>query len=340
MAVLPILLAVGLLWFCYSLFQPFHGKGHGAVSVTIPAGSSASKVGSILARDHVVSSGFFFAARAWLAGKRSELRAGRFTLARDMSYGDALDALTRRQPPVSTVKVTIPEGKSRREIAVLARADGLAGSYLKASSRSNALDPRRYGAPAGTSSLEGFLFPATYNLVAGSPVARLVGEQLAAFKRTFAKVNLSSARRHRLTPYDVLTIASMVEREAGVARDRPLIAAVIYNRLRLRTPLGIDATIRYALNDWTRPLTQSDLSSPSRYNTRLRRGLPPTPIGNPGLASLEAAAHPSHVPYLYYVVKPGGHGEHVFATTYAQFKRDAARYQRARARNGGRSPTH
>jgi uncharacterized YceG family protein len=202
------------------------------------------------------------------------------------------------------------------------------------------LDPRHYGAPADTKTLEGFLFPATYTLTAGSSAQRLVDDQLAAFKRAFPKVNLSWARRHNLTPYDVLTVASMVEREAGVPRDRSLIAAVIYNRLRLRMPLGIDATIRYALNDWSRPLTRADLSSHSRYNTRLRRGLPPTPIGNPGLASLQATAHPAHARYLYYVVKPGGHGEHLFATTYAQFKRDAARYQHARARNGGRSPTH
>jgi uncharacterized YceG family protein len=340
LAIVPILLAVGVLWFAYELFQPFHGKGHGSVAVTIPPGSSSSRVGSILARDHVVSSGFFFAVRAWLSGKRSDLHAGHFTLARDMSYGAALDALTSRRPPVRTVKVTIPEGQSRREIAALAHADGLTGSYLAAASRSKTLDPRHYGAPTGTRTLEGFLFPATYELVAGSPAQRLVDEQLAAFKRTFPKVNLSWARRHRLTPYDVLTAASMIEREAGVPQDRPLIAAVIYNRLRLHMPLGIDATIRYARNNWTRPLTRADLSSRSPYNTRLRHGLPPTPIGNPGLASLQAAGHPAHVRYLYYVVKPGGHGEHLFATTYAQFKRDAAHYQRARARKGGRSPTH
>jgi len=339
-AILAILVAVGLVWFLYSLFEPFKGDGHGQVAVTIPPGTGAQGVGDILARDHVVSSGFFFSIRAFLSGKRSDLHAGHYTLRRDMSYGAALDALTRKQAPVRAVKVTLPEGETRREMAGLARADGLTGSYLAASDRSSALSPSTYGAPRGTHTLEGFLFPATYDLVAGAPAQRLVTEQLAAFKRAFGRVNLSWARAHHLTPYDVLTTASMVEREAGVARDRPLIAAVIYNRLRLHMPLGIDATIRYALNDWTRPLTASQLRSPSRYNTRLHRGLPPTPIGNPGLASLEAAAHPAHVSYLYYVVKPGGHGEHLFATTFAQFQRDVARYQQARARNGGRSPTH
>jgi cell division protein YceG involved in septum cleavage len=103
--------------------------------------------------------------------------------------------------------------------------------------------------------------------------------------------------------------------------------------------LGIDATLRFALNDWTSPLTDSQLRLRSPYNTRIHLGLPPTPIGSPGLKSIEAAAHPAHVPYLYYVVKPGTCGRHAFATTSRQFDADVARYQQARARNGGRSPT-
>ena len=152
-------------------------------------------------------------------------------------------------------------------------------------------------------------------------------------------VDLSYARRKNLTVYDVVTIASMVERETRVARERPLVAAVIYNRLHAHQPLGIDATIRYATANWTRPLTKSELALDSPYNTRTRVGLPPTPIGNPGLASLEAAAHPARVGYLYYVVKPGTCGEHAFSSTFAEFQRDQARYNTARQAAGGRSPT-
>jgi uncharacterized YceG family protein len=150
---------------------------------------------------------------------------------------------------------------------------------------------------------------------------------------------MSYARRKNLTVYDVATIASMVERETRLARERPLVAAVIYNRLHARQPLGIDATIRFATGNWTRPLTNSDLALNSPYNTRRRAGLPPTPIGNPGLASLQAAAHPARVSYMYYVVKPGTCGEHAFSTTAAQFARDQARYNAARQAAGGNSPT-
>jgi len=137
----------------------------------------------------------------------------------------------------------------------------------------------------------------------------------------------------------VITIASMVEREAQLARERPLIAAVIYNRLHEGIPLGIDATVRFGTGNWIAPLTRSQIAIDSPYNTRMRGGLPPGPIGNPGLASLRAAAHPARVPYLYYVVKPGRCGEHAFSSDFAQFQRDQQRYSAAREAAGGRSPT-
>jgi UPF0755 protein len=336
---LAVVLVAVAIWFVVSLFQPFHGGGNGRVVVNLPRGASARSIGGLLARDHVVSSGFFFSLRAALAGKRGLFHAGAFVLKRDMSYAAALDALTNRQAAVASTRVLVPEGYTRVQIAALARADGVAGDYLPASTRNGNLDPRAYGAPAHTRSLEGFLFPATYAIAPSTPANRLVSLQLAAFKRNFATIDLRYTRTKQLTPYDVLTIASMVEREAALPSERPLIAAVIYNRLRLKMPLGIDATIRYALNDYNQPLTAAQLASPSPYNTRLHLGLPPTPIGNPGIAAITAAAHPAHVPYVYYVVKPGTCGQDAFSTTFAQFQRDVARYNSARAKAGGRSPT-
>jgi UPF0755 protein len=200
------------------------------------------------------------------------------------------------------------------------------------------LDPREYGAPGGRS-LEGFLFPATYELKKGQPVSHLVERQLEAFKRSFERVDLRYARSKNLDPYDVLIIASMVEREALVPRERPLIASVIYNRLRRGIPLGIDATIRFALNQWDEPLKRSELENPTPYNTRENPGLPPGPIGNPGLASIKAAARPARSDYLFFVVKPGTCGEHAFSSTDAEFEEDVARYNAARERRGGQSPT-
>ena len=237
------------------------------------------------------------------------------------------------------VRVLIPEGETRREIAARARAAGLRGSYLTAAKRSPALDPARFGAPAGTPDLEGFLFPATYELYRGDPASRLVREQLIAFTERFGDAQERSARALGLTPYGLLTVASMIEGEAQLPGDRAKVAAVIYNRLRAGIPLGIDATLRYALDDYTHPLTEAQLALSSPYNTRIHRGLPPTPIGNPGMAAIEAAAHPARVGYLYYVADASGCGDLVFSSSAAQFERDAAAYREALRANGGRVPS-
>jgi UPF0755 protein len=176
-------------------------------------------------------------------------------------------------------------------------------AYLKLTKRS-AL-PGRFAEDGKPRHLEGFLFPATYEFLPRTTTKQLVNKQLTAFRRNWAKLDLGYAQSKNLTPYDVLIIASMVEKETLAPEERPLVAAVIYNRLKARMPLGIDATIRYGLGvPGTESLRQSHLANPTPYNTRLHAGLPPTPIANPGLASMQAAAHPRKVDYLYFARKP------------------------------------
>ncbi len=249
--------------------------------------------------------------------------------------------LTRDEPPppepLRTITATVPEGYSRAQTAELARELKLRGNYEKATIRSQYLDPAEYGGK-DAKNLEGFLFPDTFELDAHAPVGDLVRDQLEDFKRRVAGVDMSYAESKNLTVYDVLTIASMVEKEAQLESERKLIAAVIYNRLRDGMPLGIDATVRFANDNYTEPLTESELTADSPYNTRVNAGLPPGPIASPGLASIEAAAHPAKVGYLYYVVKPGTCGEHSFSSTNAEFEADVARYNEAREAAGGNSP--
>jgi len=256
-----------------------------------------------------------------------------------MTNGAAIDALMQgpKVRVVKTFKVTVPEGRSRREAAPLIDKSGVQGSYLKASGARRAVArARRLGLPKRSRSIEGFLFPATYELKAGSTARDLVDKQLDAFRANFNRIDLTRAKRRHLTRYDVLIIASMVERETPSDRERPLIASVMYNRLKQGIPLGIDATIRYAENNWSGPLRKSELERDGPYNTRVRRGLPPTPIGNPGLTSLAAAAHPARTDYIYYVAKPGAC--HAFSSTDAEFERDVAAYNRARKEHGGKAP--
>ncbi len=241
------------------------------------------------------------------------------------------------QPPLVRLRIIFPEGFTRREMAdrvgavreiaidqrnVTPRLTKTA--YLEASAA--ATPPREFRNDVELGSTEGFLFPATYEFTKLTSSARLVDEQLRAFRRNWRKVDMRYARSKNLTPYDVLIIASMIEEETVVPAERRLVAAVIYNRLRNDMPLGIDATIRYGRDvPGTESLKESDLESDDPYNTRNRLGLPPTPISNPGLASLRAAADPARVDYLYFVRK-GESNRHFFTASEAAFCQASLEY--------------
>jgi UPF0755 protein len=221
-----------------------------------------------------------------------------------------------RTPTVAAAKpfkIVFPEGFTRANMA--ARVNAVAKIAENERGKTPRLDERAYLAATsgerlmrgfGRHPLEGFLFPATYQFTERTTAAQLVRAQLVAFKKKWRSVNLRYARSKNLTPYDVLTIASMIEKEAVAPEERPKIARVIYNRLHAHMPLGIDATVRYGFNvPGTEPLLESQLNDASNpYNTRKRRGLTPTPIANPGLPSIQAAAHPVAGDWLYFVRKP------------------------------------
>lgn len=234
------------------------------------------------------------------------------------------------------LRIVFPEGWSARQMADrVAEVRRIAidrrqvtpllsgSSYAKA--LRSAKPPRSFRTEA-KNRIEGFLFPALYHFESHTSAATLIENQLVAFEQRWQTVDLTQARRRGRTPYDVLTIASMVERETAAPEERRLVAAVIYNRLQRDMPLGIDATLRYGLGiPGTRPLTRAHLASDSRYNTRRFKGLPPTPIGNPGLASLRAAANPAPVDYLYYVRKPD-RIHHFFTADDEEFCKKAREY--------------
>jgi uncharacterized YceG family protein len=228
--------------------------------------------------------------------------------------------------PPREFTVLFPEGFTRAQMA--ARVGAAAANAARDSREPVTLGEKAYLAASthakvpcfGTAvrrNLEGFLFPATYDFDAATTARQLVAAQLQAFCREWKTVDLSSAHSKRLTPYDVLEIASMIEREVQAPEERPLVAAVVYNRLRAGMPLGLDAPLRYGLHiPPTQEILASQLADPTPYNTRLRTGLPPTPIANPGLATIRAAAHPADVDYLYFVRRP--HTHHHFFTASAR----------------------
>jgi UPF0755 protein len=235
-------------------------------------------------------------------------------------------------PPPKPFRVIFPEGFTRAQMTD--RVSAVARIAARKRKRPVRLSGPQYAratrtgivpcfTPRRRTNLEGFLFPATYDFLAGTTSKRLAAAQLQAFCENWRTVDLRYAESKNLTAYDVLTIASMVEKETLAPSERPLVAAVIYNRLHARMPLGIDATLRYGLHIApTQSILESQLQSDNPYNTRKLSGLPPTPIANPGLASIQAAAHPAKVDYLYFVRKPD-RVHHFFTasgTAFAQYE--------------------
>ena len=300
------LAAIGFaLYAINATFQPFHGDPGGPVRVKIPAGADAGQIGDILEAKGVVDSSRWFVLNATVTGRRGGMRPGSYTLQKGMSNGAAIDALTKgpKVKVVPTTNVTIPEGPSIREEAAKIDKASFTGSYTKA----RATRPRRCARSASSAPRRA---PRRPRASCSRPPTRCSRGRRSRTsspsssppsRTTSAASNLAYARKKNLTRYDVLIIASMVEREAQLDKERPLIASVIYNRLKRRHAAGDrrhDPLPHRQLDATDPPVSELDDDNP--YNSRLRRGLPPTPIGNPGLKSMKAAAEParSEVPVL------------------------------------------
>jgi UPF0755 protein len=318
-AVLAFILGVGT---GYARGYFSSGDVGGKVTVVVPAGATLSSIADQLEAKGVVKHARAFVIRAESDGYATKFMPGTYTFHQNEPYEELVAQLARGVNP-PTVKVSIPEGTTLRQAGGLVAAE--VGSITAADYTGVARDdppPFRLGGYKPGTTLEGLLFPATYEVIPKATARAFIEKQLAAFEQNFAKVDMSRALKANLTPYDVVIIASMIDREAMVPAERPMVAAVIWNRLRIDMLLQIDATIQYALGKTKPVLTYDDLKIDSPFNTYKHLGLPPTPISNPGLAALQAAAAPANVDYLYYVARNDGTGRHYFSKDYAQFLAD------------------
>ena len=316
-AVLVVLVAVGLVW-ANAQINP--GKAGKLVSVEIPKGASTSQIGSILARSGVIHEGFLFSVYVKLSGD-GPLLPGEYNLPKNSSYHSAIKAL-EAGPKILVDRLVVPEGFTVQQIADAVGAlpgVGLSSQkFLEAASSGTVRSPYE---PAGSNNLEGLLFPATYDVRKGESEVDLLEQMIGSFDDHAASLGLDQAASAMgLTSYQVITLASIVEREAKRDPDRPNVASVLYNRLHAAMPLGADSTQAYYLRltqPGINPTAQQDnLASP--YNTRLNKGLPPTPIASPGLPSLQAAISPPSTSYLYFVeINPDG--QLGFASTSSGF---------------------
>jgi UPF0755 protein len=292
------------------------------IVVVIPPGATGSQVADVLKKADVIRSTLAFKVMSRFRGFSGGFEAGTYTnLSTNMSVSEALSALKAGPLPQKSLSAVFPEGLTVAQIADRIQDQlGIPKREFLAAAQSGKYSAPPY-LPKGTKSLEGFLFPKSYefpeNVTAGDAITKLLDQFATEVDGLpwgdYKKLGLSSR-------YDVVIIASMIEREAKFDEDRPRIARVIYNRLKKGMPLEIDATVEYALGTYKSKLTYEDLKVQSPYNTYLHTGLPPTPIAAPGLASIQAALAPSDGNWLYYLVCDED-GHHAFTNSYSDFLR-------------------
>jgi UPF0755 protein len=331
--VLGLLLVVGVLGAIYFIYAAATGEEDerasvGSAKVEVVKGDTLSSVAEKLERAGVVDSAFMFKVEARLGGYGTEIKTGEYTFGPDEDSEEILQKLTAGEA-VPTLTITIPEGLTLEQTAQeVARQSSVSAAAFEEAARRTDYGYGFLDDPA-VKSTEGFLFPKQYEFEEGTTAPQMVTRMLEQYLLETQTLDISGAKdRLKLTEYELVTVASLIEKEASNPEERPLVASVIYNRIREDMPLQIDATVLYALDNPKKELSLDDLKVDSPYNTYENTGLPPGPICSPSRQSLEAAINPAETDYLYYVLKANGE-EHFFTSNYNEFlewkqKRDAA----------------
>lgn len=303
------------------------------VKVTIGEGMTATQIGELLQDEKVIKNALVFKLMVKKQGVESDFKPGEYELNTGMDYDEVIETLIAG-PPIKIAKITLPEGWTAKQMA--SRISALTGinkdDYLTVVEQglTSADYPFLTESNSPTNSLEGYLYPQTYNVPEDMTAQEFVDMQLAEFQKANGSLNWDNAKTLGRTTYEVMVIASLIERETMVDNEKPIIASVINNRLKKNMLLQIDATIQYALPQQKERLTYDDLEIDSPYNTYKHAGLPPGPICNPSHSSIEAALNPAPTEYLYYVLAPDNSGRHVFTKTYNEFLNAKNQYLRSR----------
>ena len=311
-------------WVFVNLERPYKGYDAAEQFVEIPIGTGSVSMGKRLADAGIIRSAEAFRLAVWMRGSGRRLQAGEYRFARPMTTAEVVDKIARGDVYVRAI--TLREGLTNREMAALFESGGFgtAAEFLKAARHAplvSDIDP-------AARDLEGYLFPDTYTLPRTATATQLVERMVTRFKKALTPELREQATSHGLDVRALVTLASLVEKETGKAEERPIVAGVYANRLRIRMPLQCDPTVIYAMmlaGRYDGNIRRDDLQMDSPYNTYRYPGLPPGPIAAPGEASLRAAAAPAAVPYLYFVSR--NDGSHVFAATLDEHNRNVAAFQ-------------
>jgi len=318
-----VLVAVGAVAL-RSLDQPYQGYAAPEIFVDIPHGLGVSAIGHRLVESGVIKNDWAFRLAVWRRGAARTLKAGEYRFTGQMRATDVVDRMVAGA--VFLRPVTFPEGLTIAEMAGVFEAAGLGtkAMFMAAAQRGSLI----HEVDARADDLEGYLFPETYNLPRDAGAEMLVEQMSRRFLAVYDAKLREAARARGLTTRQVVTIASLIEKETSRPEERPLVSAVYQNRMRIGMGMQCDPTVIYALQQagrWNGNLTRENLQFDSPYNTYRYSGLPPGPIAAPGRASLEAAVAPADVPYLYFVSR--NDGTHVFATTLAEHNKNVKEWQ-------------
>jgi UPF0755 protein len=325
LVVLLLVVAAAGVWMVYArVHQPYRGFEASEQFVDIPAGTGPVTIGTRLAEAGVVRDPMTFRVALWWSGRARDLKAGEYRFDRPITPLEVIDRLSRGD--VYKRLVTFREGLTISEMALVfeERGFGVAADFERAARNAalvTDLDP-------AARTLEGYLFPETYALPRGTTADELVTQMVGLFKRLYTDAMKTEAEAAGLTTRQVVTLASLVEKETARREERPLVAAVYRNRLKIGMGMQADPTVIYALQQAGRydgNLSRDDLQFDSPYNTYRYSGLPPGPIAAPGLASIEAVLRPAPVSHLYFVSR--NDGSHVFADTLEQHNRNVQEWQ-------------
>ena len=322
-----VIIVAGAVFYITGLGKALDSNDTQTVSVIISSGSSTGQIGQILEEEGIISSADKFKIWSRIKGYDSRYKAGTYTLSPSMDFQEIADIIVSGK--VTTVNFTIPEGYTIYQTASAIAAKGL-GDYDTLVSLIEAGDFEYdflKDAQNNKNKLEGYLFPNTYTVDKGMNEEQIIKVMLDQFEKQPYKVYAESGSSYSLN--DIITVASIIERECKVDEERPLVASVIYNRLAKGMPLQMCSTVQYVLGKQKEVLTYADTRIESPYNTYTNTGLPPGPICSPGLAAIKAALNPADTDYLYFVLSEKLDGTSNFSSDYAQFEKDKAAYDKA-----------
>ena len=322
-----VIIVAGAGFYITGLGKALDSNDTQTVSVIISSGSSTGQIGQILEEEGIISSADKFKIWSRIKGYDSQYKAGTYTLSPSMDFQEIADIIVSGK--VTTVNFTIPEGYTIYQTASAIAAKGL-GDYDTLVSLIEAGDYEYdflKDAQNNKNKLEGYLFPNTYTVDEGMNEEQIIKVMLDQFEKQPYKVYAESGSSYSLN--DIITVASIIERECKVDEERPLVASVIYNRLAKGMPLQMCSTVQYVLGKQKEVLTYADTRIESPYNTYTNTGLPPGPICSPGLAAIKAALNPADTDYLYFVLSEKLDGTSNFSSDYAQFEKDKAAYDKA-----------